>query len=140
MSEFIPKIITFCCNWCSYAGADTAGVGRMQQPPSTRVIRVMCSGRIDPAFVLIACLEGADGVLVSGCHIGDCHYIDGNYKTKNRFEFLKEMVEELGLEPERLKLAWISASEGEIFANTVRDMTEAIKKIGPSPLRHEGVI
>jgi F420-non-reducing hydrogenase iron-sulfur subunit len=95
----------------------------------------MCSGRVDPAFVLIAFLEGADAVLITGCHIGDCHYIDGNHKTRNRFEFLKEMVEELGLEPERIRLEWISATEGERFADTVKDISERVKKLGPSPLR-----
>lgn len=137
--DFVPKIVAFCCNWCSYGGADTAGVGRMQQPPTTRVIRVMCSGRIDPAFVLMAFLEGADAVLVTGCHINDCHYIDANYKTKNRFEFLEEMVDELGLEPERLRLEWISASEGGKFTNAIKEVSENIKKIGPSPLRPGGV-
>ena len=138
--EFVPKIVAFCCNWCSYGGADTAGVSRMQQPPTTRVIRVMCSGRIDPAFVMMAFLEGADAVLVTGCHIGDCHYIDANYKTRNRFEFLEEMVDELGLESERLRLEWISASEGEKFATAIKEVSENVKKIGPSPLRPEGVL
>ncbi|MFQ6062614.1 MAG: hydrogenase iron-sulfur subunit [Methanosarcinales archaeon] len=133
--EWEPKIVAFCCNWCSYGGADTAGMGRFQQPTSTRVIRVMCSGRIDPAFVFNAFLEGADAVLVTGCHIGDCHYVNGNEKTKIRFEFMKDMINELGLEDERLQLNWISASEGEKFANFIRDVTEQIKKLGPSPLK-----
>jgi len=110
---------------------------RRQVPPTIRVIRVMCSGRIDPAFVLMALLEGADAVLVTGCHIGDCHYVNANNKTRNRYEFLKEFVDELGLEPERLWLRWISASEGFLFAEMVREVTEKVKEIGPSPLRRE---
>lgn len=137
--EFKPKIIAFCCNWCSYAGADLAGVSRMQYPPNVRIIKVMCSGRIDPAFVMMAFLEGADAVLVTGCHIADCHYIDANHNTKNRYEFLEEMVDELGLEPERLHLEWVSATEGEKFSNTVKKVTEKIKELGPSPLKQEGV-
>lgn len=135
--EWEPKILAFCCNWCSYAGADEAGLERRQVPPTIRVIRVMCSSRIDPAFVLMGLLEGADAVLVTGCHIGDCHYVNVNNQTRNRYEFLKEFVDELGLEPERLWLRWISASEGSLFAAMVREVTEKIKKIGPSPLRRE---
>ncbi|MDD2665980.1 MAG: hydrogenase iron-sulfur subunit [Methanocellales archaeon] len=135
MKEFDPKIVAFCCNWCSYAGADLAGVSRMQYPPNVRIIKVMCSGRIDPLFVLMSFLEGADAVLITGCHIGDCHYIDANHKTKNRFEFLKEMMAELGIEKERLRLEWISATEGEKFADMVKETVETIKKMGPSPLR-----
>lgn len=130
-----PKILAFCCNWCSYAGADGAGLERRQMPATVRIIRVMCSGRIDPLFVLLGFAEGADGVMVTGCHIGDCHYINANHKTKNRYEFLKYFVEELGLEPERLRLEWISATEGSIFAEVVKDATEKLKKIGHSPLR-----
>ena len=137
--EWEPKIIMFCCNWCSYGGSDTAGVARFQQPPTTRIIRVMCSGRVDPTFVLDAFLEGADGVLVTGFHSGDCHYINGNEKTKVRYEFLKRVVEEFGIEPERLKLEWISASEGDKFASFVKQATEDIKKLGPSPLKPEVV-
>ncbi len=135
--EWIPKITLFCCNWCSYAGSDDAGVGRKQQPPTTRTIRVMCSGRTDPAFVLAALLEGSDAVLFTGCHIGDCHYISGNYKAKKKFEMLKEVVDELGLEDERLQLQWISASEGSEFAAYINKVTEEIEAIGPSPLRQE---
>lgn len=134
-----PKIVAFCCNWCSYGGADSAGMGRFQQPPSTRIIRVMCSGRIDPIHVFNAFLEGADAVLVTGCHIGDCHYVNGNDKTKIKYKFLENIVHELGLEKERLYLNWISASEGEKFANFIRDVTEEVRKIGPSPLKPEGV-
>ncbi|MDI6889096.1 MAG: hydrogenase iron-sulfur subunit [Methanocellales archaeon] len=135
MKGFVPKIVAFCCNWCSYAGADMAGVSRMQYPPNIRIIKVMCSGRIDPIFVLMSFMEGADGVLVTGCHIGDCHYINGNYKTQNRFEVLSEMMNELGLEKERLRLEWISATEGEKFANMVKETVEQVKKLGPSPLK-----
>ncbi len=135
-----PKIVAFCCNWCSYGGADSAGMGRFQQPPSTRIIRVMCSGRIDPLHVFNAFLEGADAVLVTGCHIGDCHYVNGNDKTKIKYKFLENVVRELGLEKERLQLNWISASEGEKFANFIRDVTAQIKKLGPSPLKPEGVV
>jgi F420-non-reducing hydrogenase iron-sulfur subunit len=134
-----PKIVAFCCNWCSYGGADAAGMGRFQMPPTARVIRVMCSGRMDPAFILDAFLEGADGVLVTGCHIGDCHYISGNFKTEVRYKFLKAMANELGIEDSRLKLEWISASEGEKFAKTIQAVTEEVRKLGPSPLKPRGV-
>jgi len=135
VKNFVPKIVVFCCNWCSYAGADMAGVSRMQYPPNIRIIKVMCSGRIDPIFVLMSFMEGTDGVLVTGCHIGDCHYIDGNYKTQNRFEVLSEMMDELGLEKGRLRLEWISATEGERFASIIKEMVEQVKKLGPSPLK-----
>ena len=137
-SEFQPKIVGFLCNWCSYAGADLAGVSRIQYPPTLRIVRVMCSGRIHPALILEAFRNGADGVLVAGCHLGDCHYISGNYKTQNRVLMLKKVLEQLGLEPERLRLEWVSASEGDRFAKVVKDMTEEIKKLGPSPLRNGG--
>jgi len=137
-SEFDPKIVGFLCNWCSYAGADLAGVSRIQYPPTLRIVRVMCSGRIHPALILEAFRSGADGVLVAGCHLGDCHYISGNYKTQNRVLMLKKVLEQLGLEPERLRLEWVSASEGDRFAKVVKDMTEEIKKLGPSPLRNGG--
>jgi F420-non-reducing hydrogenase iron-sulfur subunit len=134
-----PKIIAFCCNWCSYGGADSAGMGRFQQPASTRIIRVMCSGRIDPLHVFNAFLEGADAVLVTGCHIGDCHYVNGNEKTKIKYKYLENVALELGIEKERLQLNWISASEGEKFANFIRDVTEQVRKLGPSTLKPEGV-
>jgi F420-non-reducing hydrogenase iron-sulfur subunit len=114
-------------------------MGRFQQPASTRVIRVMCSGRIDPLHVYNAFLEGADAVLVTGCHIGDCHYVNGNEKTEVRYKFLEEMLQQLGLEPDRLHLNWISASEGERFANFIIDVTAKVKELGPSPLKPEGV-
>jgi len=137
-SEFKPKIVGFLCNWCSYAGADLAGVSRIQYPPTLRVVRVMCSGRIDPVFILEAFKSGADGVLVAGCHPGDCHYISGNYKAERRVLLLQKALDELGLEPERLKLEWVSASEGDRFATVIRDMTKELKKLGPSPLRAGG--
>lgn len=135
MAKFEPKIIGFLCNWCSYAGADLAGVSRMQYPPNVRVIRVMCSGRVDPSFVLKAFAEGADGVMVTGCHLGQCHYVTGNYSTEKRIKMLQTLLGDVGIEKERLVLKWISAAEGEIFANTVKEFTETIKKLGPSPLK-----
>jgi len=137
--EFEPKIIGFLCNWCSYAGADLAGVSRIQYPPNIRIIRVMCSGRVDPAFVLEAFKNGADGVLVAGCHLpSDCHYLSGNFKAQRRIQLLKKVLEQFGIEPERLRLEWVSASEGDRFATVIRDMTEQIKKLGPSPLKTKG--
>jgi len=135
MNEFSPKIIAFLCNWCSYAGADLAGVSRIQYPASIRVVRVMCSGRINPAFIFDAFKNGADGVLVAGCHPGDCHYLAGNYKAQRRVLLAKNILESLGIEPERLRLEWVSASEGDRFATVVKDMTEEIKKLGPNPLK-----
>jgi len=140
MTEFEPRIIGFLCNWCSYAGADLAGVSRIQYPPTLRIVRVMCSGRVDPAFIIEAFRSGADGVLVAGCHPGDCHYLTGNYKTQRRVAMLKRLLEQLGLEPERLRLEWVSASEGDRFATVIKDLTEEIKKLGPSPLRAGGQI
>ena len=134
MSRFEPKIIGFLCNWCSYAGADLAGMSRIHYPHNIRIIRVMCSGRVDPAFILEAFELGADGVLVAGCHLGDCHYTTGNLKAQRRFIMLKALLEQLGIEPERLKLEWISAAEGEKFARAIREMVEELKKLGPSPL------
>jgi F420-non-reducing hydrogenase iron-sulfur subunit len=132
---FEPKIIGFLCNWCSYAGADLAGVSRIQYPPNIRIIRVMCSGRIDPAFVLEAFKDGADGVLVAGCHLpSDCHYISGNFKALRRITLLRNVLKDLGIEPKRLRLEWISASEGDKFATVVRDMVDDVKRLGPNPL------
>jgi F420-non-reducing hydrogenase iron-sulfur subunit len=133
MTEYEPKLVGFLCNWCSYAGADLAGVSRFQYPPNLRVIRVMCSGRVHPAHILEAFRDGADGVLVAGCHIPtDCHYISGNFKAQRRVAMVKKLMEQLGIEPERLRLEWISAAEGEKFAKTIREMTEDLKKLGPS--------
>jgi F420-non-reducing hydrogenase iron-sulfur subunit len=139
--EFEPIIIGFLCNWCSYAGADLAGVSRIQYPPSIRIIRVMCSGRIDPTFVLEAFKNGADGVLVAGCHLpSDCHYISGNFKAQRRITLMKRVLKEFGIEPERLRLEWISASEGDKFAAVVRDMTDQLKRLGPSPVKVKEVV
>lgn len=131
---FEPKIIGFLCNWCSYTGADLAGVSRIKSAPNVRVIRTMCSGRVDPAFVLKAFQLGADGVIVMGCHLGDCHYQEGNYKTIRRMPFLKRLVKDFGIDPRRLKLEWVSASEGDRFAAIVNEMTEEIRGLGPLKL------
>lgn len=128
--SFDTKILGFLCNWCSYAGADLAGVSRFQYPTNLRVIRVMCSGRVDPTLVLEAFIRGIDGVMVLGCHPGDCHYILGNYYTEGRMKTLQRFLEIVGVKPERLLLDWVSASEGERFANLVSDFTEKIAKIG----------
>ena len=133
--EFEPKIVGFLCNWCSYAGADLAGTSRIQYAPNVRIIRVMCTGRLDPSFILRALKDGADGVLISGCHFGDCHYVQGNIFAYNRYLLLKELIAQLGLEPERLKMDFVSASEGERFANMVNNMVSELKKLGPNPLR-----
>jgi len=133
--EFEPVILAFCCNWCSYAGADLAGTSRFEYPTNVRIIRVMCSGRIDPTFILSALAWGADGVLITGCHPGDCHYVQGNYMMERRFAFLKEALSQLGIDPERLRLEWISAGEGEKFAALIRDTTQRIKQLGPNPLK-----
>ena len=129
--NFEPNILVFCCNWCSYAGADLAGVSRFQYPPNIRIIRVMCSGRVDPSFVLKALKNGADGVLVTGCHIGDCHYISGNEYTKERFEKLHSfLIKQLGINPKRVRLEWVSASEGKRFAEVITEFTNQIKELG----------
>lgn len=131
MSSFEPKIIGFLCNWCSYAGADLAGVSRLQYPPNLRVIRVMCSGRVDATFVFKALSEGADGVLIAGCHPGDCHYSEGNYSTMRRYQLIQKVLDQFGVEKERVRLEWISAAEGHDFARVVREFTETIKQLGP---------
>jgi F420-non-reducing hydrogenase iron-sulfur subunit len=137
MLEFEPKIIGFLCNWCSYAGADLAGVSRIQYPPNIRVIRVMCSGRVDPVIVLEMFADGADGVLVMGCHPGECHYLEGNLYAERRIKMLKRLITCTGLEPERLRLEWVSAAEGSRFADIVKDFTNQIRRLGPSPLAGE---
>ncbi|UCF06947.1 MAG: hydrogenase iron-sulfur subunit [bacterium] len=133
--NFEPRIIAFCCNWCSYAGADLAGVSRLQYPPNILVIRVMCSGMVHPNLVIDALTKGADGVLICGCHPGDCHYLEGNLKAESRKDAIELMLEDFGLEPERFRLEWISASEGPRFAEVMREMTETIRGLGPSPYR-----
>jgi F420-non-reducing hydrogenase iron-sulfur subunit len=134
MDNFEPKIVAFCCNWCSYAGADLAGTSRIQYSPNIRVIRVMCSGRVNPLFVIKALSIGADGVLILGCHPGDCHYIEGNYKTMRRIPLLKKMMKQLGIEEERVRLEWVSASEGAKFAEVTNNFTQTIRNLGPSSL------
>ncbi len=133
--QWEPKIIAFCCNWCSYAGADLAGVSRLQMPTNFLVIRTMCSARVDPEFVLRAFAKGADGVLVLGCHPADCHYIGGNYRTRRRIALLKMLLEQYGINPDRLHLEWVSASEGVKFQKTIKDFTEEIREMGPNPLK-----
>ena len=135
--EFEPKIVSFLCNWCSYTGADLAGTSRMKYASNIRVIRVMCSGRVDPTFVLKSFREGADGVLICGCHPGDCHYHEGNYKCLRRYHFLKKYIVQMGINPDRLKLAWISASEGKEFAQLADEMAETIKSLGPCKVKDE---
>lgn len=132
---FKPKIIVFCCNWCSYAGADLAGISRLQIKPYFRVIRTMCSARVDPEWILEAMRLGADGVIVAGCHPGDCHYIGGNYRTRRRIALLRSLLKQFGLNSERLELAWVSAGEAQNFADTVNNFIERIIKLGPSPYR-----
>ncbi len=133
--NFEPLIVTFCCNWCSYAGADNAGVGRRQMPPNFRIIRTMCSARIDPEFILRALSKGADGVMVLGCHPADCHYIGGNYRARRRIALIRLVLEQYGFDPKRLLLQWVSASEGEKFQKTVVDFVDTIKALGPTPIK-----
>lgn len=135
---FEPKIVAFLCNWCSYAGADLAGVSRLQYPPNVRAIRVMCSGSVSPHHLLHAFQKGADGVLVAGCHIGDCHYLKGNYMTTKRMELLQKLLEFFGYNPERLSLEWISAAEGIRFAEVIRDFTHKIRGLGPASFSTAG--
>ncbi len=130
--DWEPKIIAFLCNWCSYAGADLAGVSRIQYPPNIRVIRVPCSGRINPFYILKSLQRGWDGVLVSGCHPGDCHYLTGNYYARRKFAVLKRLLEYIGIEEGRVHFSWVSAAEGEKFSSVVREVTESIKRLGPA--------
>jgi F420-non-reducing hydrogenase iron-sulfur subunit len=133
--EFEPKILGILCNWCTYAGSDLAGTSRIQYPPNVRVVRVMCTGRVDPAFIMEAFSLGADAVLVSGCHIGDCHYIAGNYKARRRIALTRKVLEEFGLDGKRLKMTFVSASEGALWAEVVKNMVNDIKKLGPTPVQ-----
>ncbi len=135
-SAFTPKIVGFLCNWCTYAGADLAGTSKLKMPPNLTPIRVMCSSRVDPTLVATALFRGADGVLVAGCHPGDCHYDKGNYYTRRRYAHLKTVLGTLGLEPRRFRLSWISASEGQRYADVVKDFTDHIHELGPNPLRN----
>ena len=129
--EFEPVIVAFLCNWCSYAGADLAGTSRLQYPPNVKIIRVMCSGRVNPMFILNALQQGMDGVIIGGCHPGECHYETGNYLARRRIMILKKLLEYVGINPERVQMAWVSASEGGKFADVMKQSTEEIKKLGP---------
>lgn len=140
MTDFEPKIVAFLCNWCSYRGADLAGTSRIKCAANVRAIRVMCSGRIEPAFILRAFELGADGVLVLGCHPGDCHYAEGNYKALRRMTLLKRTLKQLGIEEDRFKLDWVSASEGDRFAHIVNEMTEMVRALGPFKLKEESKV
>jgi len=127
-----PKIVAFLCHWCSYAGADLAGISRIQYPPNIRVIRVPCSGAVNPLYILKALREGADGVLVSGCHPGDCHYLSGNYFARRKFFILHELLQWVGIEKDRVQFSWVSASEGQKFSQVVEETVERVKKLGPA--------
>jgi F420-non-reducing hydrogenase iron-sulfur subunit len=129
--EWQPRLVAFFCNWCTYTAADLAGVSRLKYAPNVRVIRLMCSGRVDPQFVLEAFARGADGVLIGGCHPGDCHYVEGNYKALRRFQLLGRMLRDLGIEEQRFRLEWISASEGERVRSVVNEMVEQLRGLGP---------
>ena len=131
-TDFEPRIIGFLCNWCSYAGADVAGISRFKYQPNIRVVRVMCSGRVSPELVLRAFRAGADGVLVLGCHIGDCYYVSGNHRTAKRMPILRRILEYVGIEPERLRLDWVSSAEAPKFQQVVNEFTETIKELGPA--------
>ena len=135
MENFEPTIVSFLCNWCSYTGADLAGTSRLKYAHNIRIIRVMCSGRIDPTFVLKAFKEGADGVLICGCHPGDCHYHEGNYKCLRRYFLIKKYISQMGIDANRLRLEWISASEGKQFAELADEMAENIQKLGPAEIK-----
>lgn len=132
--SFEPRILGFLCNWCSYTGADLAGTARMKYPPNMVGIRVMCSGRVDPGFILDAFRLGADGVIVCGCHPGDCHYVEGNYKCMRRIPLTKTLLDGLGIDPRRLRLEWVSASEGARFQQVISEFTEQIRELGPLKL------
>ena len=135
MSEYEPVIVAFVCNWCTFTAADLAGTSRLKYPPNVRLVRMMCSGMVDPKYVLKAFFEGADGVLIGGCHPGDCHYINGNYKARRRVALIKEVLKNYGMEDDRVWLRWIGASEGNIFADTIKEMTEKVRALGPSELK-----
>ncbi len=132
--DWQPRIVAFFCNWCTYTAADLAGVSRLKYAPNVRVIRLMCSGRVDPQFILDALARGADGVLLGGCHLGDCHYVEGNYKTLRRFTMLRRVLDGMGIEPARVRLEWISASEGEKVKTVINQMVEQVLALGPLDL------
>jgi coenzyme F420-reducing hydrogenase delta subunit len=140
MDAFEPTIIAFVCNWCTYTAADLAGTSRLAYPPNVRLIRMMCTGMVDPKYVIKAFLEGADAVLISGCHPGDCHYINGNLKARRRVKLLKEILPRFGIDEKRLKLTWIGASEGVDFAHTVKEMVSEVKALGPSQVKNQMVL
>jgi F420-non-reducing hydrogenase iron-sulfur subunit len=133
---FEPKIVGFLCKWCSSTAADLAGTSRIEYPPNIRIIRLMCSGSVDSVYIIKALMEGADGVLVAGCHPGDCHYLEGNYKARRRIALLKDILDTLGLETERIKITWIGADEGRKFAETIEDMTKEMRELGPNPFKN----
>ncbi len=140
LSNYEPRVVVFACNWCTYAAVDLAGTSRMQYPPNVRVIRVMCSGRVDPQFVLMAFRQGADGVIVAGCHPpSDCHYINGNIKALRRFSLFRRLLDELGIEKERFRLEWISASEANKWVKVVNEMVEDLKRLGPKKIEEEAI-
>jgi len=138
-NQFEPKIVSFLCNWCSYAGADLAGTSRISYPQNIRIIRVPCSGRVDPLFVVKAFLDGADGVMVLGCHPGDCHYQQGNYYAQRRYAIMHKLLEFTGVELERLYVDWVSASEGKRFATVVTTFTDQIRELGPLQLKRKNI-
>jgi len=140
MNDYEPRIIAFVCNWCTYTAADLAGTSRLFQPPNIRMIRMMCTGMVDPKYVVKALLEGADGVLISGCHPGDCHYINGNLKARRRVKLLQEILPQFGFDQHRVKLTWIGASEGIDFARTVKELVTEIRALGPSDVRQQMVL
>jgi len=140
METFEPTIVAFVCNWCTYTAADLAGTSRMIQPPNLKLIRMMCTGMVDPKYIIRALLSGADAVLVSGCHPGDCHYINGNYKARRRVKLMKELLSQFGIDQRRLKLTWIGASEGNDFAKTVAELVEEIRALGPGEAHTAAVI
>ncbi|MBF0225099.1 MAG: hydrogenase iron-sulfur subunit [Desulfobacterales bacterium] len=131
MSDWEPKIVSFFCNWCTYGAADLAGVSRLEHPTNTRVIRVPCSGRISPKFILAALRKGADGVWVSGCHPGDCHYIEGNYYARRKFALMKNLLEHMGIEPGRVQFSWISSAESTKYVTVINEVVSKIKALGP---------
>ncbi len=133
--EFEPKIVGFLCKWCTSSAADLAGTARIQYPPNIRIIRLMCSGSVDSAYLIKALIEGADGVLMGGCHPGDCHYMEGNYKARRRVALAKDILKTLGLESDRVWIRWIGADEGRKFADTITEMTQELKKMGPNPMK-----
>ena len=129
--EFEPNIVAFLCNWCSYAGADLAGTSRMHYLPNVKIIRVMCSGRVNPLFLVNALQQGADGVLISGCHPGDCHYLEGNFFARRRFMLMRKLLEHVGVDPGRVNMSWVSASEGEKFKDVIAEVVTKVKEAGP---------